>query len=400
LTIPFGLDSRSGAVSSTAPPVRVAVICDFLEEHWPSMDQTGDMLYQFLAQEHAREIAATQLRPAFHPRLTHLPFFRGPARNADRLLNRFLDYPGWLRSRSDQFELFHLVDHSYSQLVHSLPPGRTIVTCHDLDTFRCILDPEQDRRPFWFQAMTRRILDGFRQAAHVICNSNATRNELLRHGLFQPEKITVNYIGVHPAFTSFPAVDADREAARLLEASSQSTLLLSVGSTIPRKRMDVLLRVFASILEDIPEARLVRAGGAFTGPQLQLARELGVEKSILVLPFVSLEVLAALYRQAAVLLQTSDAEGFGMPLTEAMACGCPVVASDLEVLREVGGTACEYCPVGDIGAWKQTTVRLLREDARASELRRQGALTQVARYSWAEHARRTVEIYRGVLKTF
>ncbi len=64
------------------------------------------------------------------------------------------------------------------------------MTCHDLDTFRCVLEPAREPRPAWFRAMTRRILDGFRQAAAVACDSEATRDAILAHGLLPPERLT------------------------------------------------------------------------------------------------------------------------------------------------------------------------------------------------------------------
>jgi glycosyltransferase involved in cell wall biosynthesis len=383
-------------------PIRVAVICDFLEENWPSMDLNGDMLCHFLDRNHAREIAVTQVRPAFQRRLMRIPLIRKPfAWNADRLVNRFVDYPRQARRQRDQFDVFHVVDHSYAQLVHDLPAKRTVVTCHDLDTFRCLLEPEREQRPRWFQSMARRTLDGFRQAAHVICNSNATRSQLLGHGLFPPERLTVIHSGVHPAFAAQPDPDADPRAASLLPPDPNLVLFLNVGSTIPRKRIDVLLRVFASVAQQIPEARLIRVGGPFTEAQLHLARDLGVERSVLVLPFLDRKELASVYRRAALLLQTSEAEGFGMPLAEAMACGCPVVASDLPVLREIGGTACMYCPVGDIDQWAQTVGGLVRERAEPhAGLKSCGreALAWVKRFSWAENARQTAGIYQEVLQ--
>jgi glycosyltransferase involved in cell wall biosynthesis len=396
------VSSRARNILAGVRPIRVAVICDFLEENWPSMDLNGDMLYHFLAKDHMTDIAPIQVRPSFQQRFARIPLFpESLGKNADRLANRFVDYPRRLRSQLSRFDLFHLVDHSYSQLVHYLPPERTIVTCHDLDTFRCLLEPERENRSKWFRAMSRRILGGFQQAAHVICNSNATRDQLLRYNLFPSERITVIHSGVHPAFTAQPDPAADAEAVRLLQTSSPGDIrLLSVGSTIPRKRMDVLLRVFASVLKEFPTARLVRVGGPFTEAQAQLARELGVEESILVLPFIGRDVLASIYRRVTLLLQTSEAEGFGMPLAEAMACGCPVVASDLTVLREIGGAACVYSPVGHIDHWTGAVVRLLRENAELDgngEFRRQQALAQVARYSWAENARQTVKIYDAVL---
>jgi glycosyltransferase involved in cell wall biosynthesis len=366
------------------------------------MDQNGDLLCQFLAKDHARELEAIQVRPNFRRRMMRVPGLpKSLAWNTDRLANRFMDYPRWMRSHIGDFDLFHLVDHSYSQLLHDLPHQRTIVTCHDLDTFRCVLEPGQEKRPKWFQAMTRRILAGFRQAAHVICNSHATRDQLLHYGLFPAERISVIHIGVHPAFTCTPDPASDAEARRLLgDRGPHEIRLLSVGSTIPRKRMDVLLRVFAEVRKEFPSARLLRAGGPFTEAQQQLARDLGVAAHVSVLPFLPRDVLAAVYRQATLLLQPSEAEGFGIPLAEAMACGCPVVASDLAALREVGGVVCQYCPAGDVQAWTRAVALQLRERSAddASQSRRQRALAQAARYTWAENATRTVAVYRCVLQ--
>src|SRR5262245_34324585 len=109
-----------------------------VEENWPSMDMVGEMLFGELKKHYASLAQVTLLRPPMHRRLTSLPFVgqHWAAFNTDRLLNRFWDYPQWLRRQRDKFDLFHLVDHSYGQLVHYLPQERTVVTCHDLDTFR------------------------------------------------------------------------------------------------------------------------------------------------------------------------------------------------------------------------------------------------------------------------
>jgi glycosyltransferase involved in cell wall biosynthesis len=165
--------------------------------------------------------------------------------------------------------------------------------------------------------------------------------------------------------------------------------------------VDTLLHTFALVLEQFPDARLIRVGGPFTEPQQRLAQELKVEGAILSLPFISRQVLASIYRRVTLLLQPSEAEGFGMPVAEAMACGCLVVASDLPALREVGGAAGVYCPVGDISSWRQAVLSLLEQSAQAGgawlSRRREQSQAQVAQYSWSENARRTVAIYRQVL---
>jgi glycosyltransferase involved in cell wall biosynthesis len=394
---------RTGNSTMLAPAARsprVALVCDFLEENWPSMDLVADMLFEHLERQHAGDFSVTRLRPAMQKRLGRLPFDSSLLRNADRFASRFIDYPRWLRRRARDFDLFHVVDHSYAQLVHYLPPERTIVTCHDLDTFRCLLDPEREPRPLWFRAMTARILSGLKTAAFLITGSSVVRDEIIRHRLSPPERVKVIANGVHSSCSPIPEIRADAELERLVPADSGAAIwLLSVGSTMARKRLDVLLRVFAGLRRQSPEVRLLRVGGRLTPPQLQLARELGVEDALVELGTVDRAILAAAYRRAHLLLHTAEAEGFGLPLIEAMASGCPVVASSIPVLREVGGAAATYCPVGDVDAWKTAVLSLLpsRSGQDVYQLARERAIAHAAAFSWVETARQTACVYEHLL---
>jgi glycosyltransferase involved in cell wall biosynthesis len=398
------------------PPSRVAVVCDYPEEGWPSMDLTGAMVLDHLARNHARAFAPERICPPFQRRAARLPVLgtRGTARNIDRLLNRFYDYPRALaRVAADgRFDLYHLVDHSYAQLVHALPPGRAVVTCHDLDTFRCLLEPAREPRPGWFRAMTRRTLDGLRKAAAVTCDSMATRAGLLAHGIVDPDRAHVVHLGIHPECSPNPDPAADREADRLLGPPRPAADpdappdLLHVGSNIPRKRVDVLLEVFAAVRRELPGARLLKVGGGLEGDHARLARALGVADAIVTLPYFSplsprdRATLAAVYRRATLVLQPSEAEGFGLPVAEALACGTPLLASDLPVLREVGGGAPVYRPVGDIDAWAEAALALLADRRRqtdAWQARRAAGLARARLFTWDAHADRLAVIFREVL---
>jgi glycosyltransferase involved in cell wall biosynthesis len=396
----------------TSAPIRLGVVCDYPEEHWPSMDLVGEMVLTHLEARHADAVRASRICPKFRHRWTRWPMLKrkGAARNADRLLNRFVDYPRALRAiaRRGELDLYHLVDHSYAQLVHVLPEGRAVVTCHDLDTFRCLLEPDREPRPRWFRAMTRKTLDGLRKSAAVACDSEATRRAILAHGLLPEEKLHVVYLAVHPECSPEPSPEADAEADRLLgpPQGDDAPDLLHVGSNIPRKRIDVLLRTFAEVHRALPKSRLVKVGGALGPDQQKLADDLNIAESILTLPFFSPRdprdraVLAAVYRRAALALQTSDAEGFGLPVAEAMACGTPVLASDIAVLREVGGEAAVYCPVGDIAAWSASTLDLLDRKRRGDpswQGRRDAGLAWADRYRWSTHVDQLAGIYRSVL---
>ena len=264
---------------------RVALICDFLEDRWYSMDLIAEMLMTELSAQYADVYRTTQIRPAMKVRFAAIPFLlaRSGARKADQLLNRFLDYPRLLRSRRKHFDIFHIVDHSYGQLVHDLPAERTLLACHDLDAFRCITQPQAEPRSNSFRAMTRRILSGFQKAAKVACSSAATREEILRFNLLPPERLAVIPMAADPIFSVTPDPAADEEVDQLLGPREAGTVdIVHVGSTVPRKRIDILLRVFSKVKEQLPPARLIRIGGGFTVEQTALLDNLKLRDSTIV----------------------------------------------------------------------------------------------------------------------
>jgi glycosyltransferase involved in cell wall biosynthesis len=386
MAIPGGTQilTHDGGPIAAPRTIRVAIICDFLEENWPSMDLVGDMLYKSLSAEHYDTIHAVKVRPELN--------FRS-ARRSHRFFGRFLQYPRELARIRKQYDIFHIVDHSYSHLVHSLPPERTVITCHDLDTFRSVLEPNRERRSLPFRLMTRRILRGLQHAAHITCDTAATRDSIVQHQLVDRSRLTVVHNGVRPEFSPDPCPTAELELSQILgRRAGQCLELLHVGSTIARKRIDVLLRVFAELRKKCPNARLLRIGGAFTREQQQLAQQLGVNSYIDVLPRLNAQLIAAAYRRASVVLQPSESEGFGLPVIEALACGTPVVASNIPALREVGGDAVTFCPVGDIDSWIDSVHRVITTRPDRSTLTSQGA-----KFSWKNYAGSMVEIYRRIL---
>ena len=363
--------------------MRVALLCDSRDEHWPSMDIVGDMLQQDLRPPIQPEQILRPIRP-LTPNLT-----------LNRIWLRFADYPRWIRQNRSRFDLFHIVDHSYSQLAHELPPERTVITCHDIDTFRCLLEPHQTPRNLPFRLMTRRILTGLQKAAHVACDSAATLADLERHQVLPSSRMSVVPLGTHPSCSPFPDPEADTEAAKLLGSSDTTIDILHVGSTIPRKRIDILLRTITEANRTVANLRLLRVGGPFTPEQAALA-----PPNTLILPFLTRATLAAVYRRAALVLLPSDSEGFGLPVTEALACGTPVLASDLPVLREVGGQAVEYRPAADIPAFAAALLALLAERENAPEkwqLRRTLGIAQAELFSWVNYSICMTNVYNKLL---
>jgi glycosyltransferase involved in cell wall biosynthesis len=375
---------------------RVALVSDYVEDRWYSMDLVAEMLFANLTDQFSGVYHTKLVRPVMRRRFQSLPALGRSrnARKADQFLNRFLEYPRVLRKERAEFDIFHIVDHSYSQLVHDLPGERTVLTCHDLDAFRSVVERPMESRSFFFRAMTRRILRGFQKAAKVICNSMATRDEILRFGLIPGDRLAVLPLAAHPAYSMTPNAHADQRADQLLGGPQKpgAADIVHVGSTVPRKRIDVLLRVFAKVREQVPHVRLIRVGGPFTPDQASMMDELKLWDSTLVAPFLDQAVLASIYRRATVVMQPSAREGFGLPIIEAMACGAPVVATDLPALRETGGSAAAYCSLENIDAWHDSVLELIGRESDRESLRAAG-LAQAGKFSWRAYAAGCARLY-------
>jgi glycosyltransferase involved in cell wall biosynthesis len=248
---------------------------------------------------------------------------------------------------------------------HALPlgyRGPSIVTLHDLHFER---DPSvmglADR--VTFKLVVPRAA---KRASHVLAVSERTKRDAIELYGLEPAKVTVTPHGVDPAFTP---------------GGASQGYLLFVGAIQERK--DPLAAADAADAAGLP---LVVAGPE---KEPQLARALR-DRGADVRGFVAQAELAALYRGAEALVLPSRFEGFGLPVLEAMASGTPVVCSNDPALREVAGDAAVYAADGDFGA---AVLQALSERER---LIRAG-LERAQRFTWEETARRTVEVYRGVL---
>lgn len=361
--------------------LRLGVIRVYREEDWPSMDLCADQLLKFLHNEH--DIEAVDLSFEFRTRFQRIPWWghKRVAYNADRLLNRHYDLLKHLRRVRHEFDWFHVVDHSYAMVGKALPQGRYGVFCHDLDAFRCLLEPERERRPWWFRHMTRRVMAGVLAARVVFHSTRSVRQKILHHQLVPEERLVEAPYGIAEEFT----VDCS-DTAKL-----KYPYLLHVGSGIPRKRLEVLLSVFAQLRYRFPELRLIQIGGMWSDIHRQIIHDYQLEGVIEQRRGLTRPELAALYRGASVVLLPSEAEGFGLPLVEALACGAPVIASDLPVFREVGGQAVIYQPVANVPAWVDAVASVLVNPSTAPA--RSERLLQARRYSWANHAHTIAQTY-------
>jgi glycosyltransferase involved in cell wall biosynthesis len=252
----------------------------------------------------------------------------------------------------------------------------TVAIVYDLVTF----DPGM--RPNRRSAIIERLTLGacMRRVNAVVAISQATADALATRFPATAERTTVALLGISPAL----AAPVPRE--RLPEPG----FVLAVGTLEPRKNLPRLVQAYSE-LDAATQSRhplvVVGALGWEVGETLDSLRSLG--ERAMMLGHVSDAALAELYRRCAVFCYPSLAEGFGLPVLEAMAAGAAVLTSNASSLPEVGGGAVEYVDAGDVGSIAAGLRRLLESPARRAELGAR-ALERAREFSWARFAERTL----------
>lgn len=259
-------------------------------------------------------------------------------------------------------------------------PARTIVTVQDLSFERM---PDAYPRAFGIYArlFARRSV---RTADVVLATSRSTATDLTQLYGVPADHVDVVPIGVHPG----PPADGGRARERFV---------LYVGEFEPRKRVPALIEGHRRYVAEHGASayRLVLAGGG--GSEEERVRSLVGEGSELA-GFVSDSELLDLYRRASLLVMPSAYEGFGLPVAEAMANGCPVLVADNSALTEVGGDAAYVLDDPSPDGIAAALGRILSEpDALA--VRGQRAQAESARFGWDAVASATVSSYERALRS-
>jgi glycosyltransferase involved in cell wall biosynthesis len=369
--------------------LRFAVVLDAAIEGWTSMDYVGEMLVDTVRRERSQDVVVTSIQPDTTRILGGLPQpARRLGRNFDRFAARCFTYPKALAALRKQFDVFHIVDHSYAHAAHVLPKDRTGIYCHDLDALRPLLEgsPSAPHRTL----LARSVLYALEQSAVVFYSTQQVRRQIADHGLLDDRKLVYAPYGIAAEFT--PSGPVDHELNSLLP---KGRLLLNVGSSSPRKRPELLLQAFELVRRNAPDVFLVQQGGGFGQVATPALGDLLAQGAILQFPRLSRSALAHLYRRASLVVLTSEREGFGLPLIEALATATPVLASDIPAFREVGGSAVSYCASGDVVAWADAILGLLADNPTGPT--NEARLAQARHFSWSEHARIVIDAYHALI---
>ena len=264
--------------------------------------------------------------------------------------------------------------------------GPLIFTCHDL-TF--LTHPACHTVANKVHCLTGLLRANLRNA-RFLAASRATAEELRRQLGISKDRIHIIH---HAPAPGLRPVEPAAALPVLERHGITGAPVLAVGTLEPRKNLARLLDAYAGLDAELRRAHpLVLAGGGGWKNEAILERCREIQTVRLLGPLGDAD-LAALYSSAAVFAYPSLAEGFGLPVIEAMACGAPVVTSNLSSLPEVAGEAARLVDPTDVGEIRRALDDLLR---RPEERRRLAALgrERAAGFTWQQAARRTLDLYR------
>lgn len=267
-----------------------------------------------------------------------------------------------------------------------------VATIHDL-AFERMPETFTRRGSFQLKLTVRRTA---KKAARIATVSEYSRRDLLSIYKLPPEKVVVTYNGIESHFAPQPGSpnEAEEICGRFGIARD---FLLAVGSLQPRKNLVRLIRAYAKLRaerEDFTPQLVI------VGRKLWLAHEIFDEvkrqrwaDDVILTGYVADEDLPALYRAALAFVYPSLFEGFGLPPLEAMACGTPVVTSDVSSLPEVTGGAALMIDPNDEQALANALIEILNNERLRAELREKG-IAQARKFTWRDAAEKTLRLYR------
>ena len=270
------------------------------------------------------------------------------------------------------------------------PKVKTVVTIHDLGV---------EYLPNFHKFPQRYYLDfaskyAARHADAIIAVSSATKRDLLKRYRIDPKRIFVVHEGVDTAYFRPRGKD---EVARMKDKFKiKGDYILFVGTIQPRKNLEMLIEAFSKIPGN---CQLVLAGKLGWDYQEILAapKKFNVEDKVKFIGRVPDADLPALYSGAAVFAFPSLFEGFGLPILEALACGCPVVASDIGSHREIAEKlkAVTLAKPTDVNRWSSVLYQTITKRVKRSTFNNIRSSLK-SNFSWEKAAKATL----GVLESF
>lgn len=273
----------------------------------------------------------------------------------------------------------HFTSHSLASYFDLFPFVRKkILTVHDIIPHLL----KEHRGHYFLNILERKNIN---KADHIITISQNTKKDLMKYFKIPEEKITVIYNGIdHELFYPKPE-------------RFDFPYILYVGTEEPRKNIEIILKVLYELKKEFKSLKLIKIGESgrilYRNKTLHLIKELGLENDVIFTNFIKKDDLPYYYSSAIALIFPSLYEGFGLPVLEAMACGCPVITANTSSIPEVIGDVGIMLDPNDVDGFKNAMKEILENQRLREDMIRNG-IKRAKEFSWDKTAKMTVQVYK------
>ena len=318
---------------------------------------------------------------------------------AKKAYERFWRFPRHVQHQSA--DIFHIVDHSDAHNVQWLKKKKkpVVVTCHDLINYFYPQNLQGSvRLPVVSDNLWRSAVEAMQQADAIVAVSSNTAADITRLLKIESDRIFVVPNAVDSVFS--PAPDAVSAAIRAdLNIPSDALFCLNVGSNHPRKNVSAILQALSILKQKNIPVQFLKVNGVFSNEQNAFIADHNLSDSIQQLEDIAASTLVYLYSSADILVAPSFHEGFGLTLLEAMACGTPVMTSNVSAMPEVIGDAGLLIDPDDSQSIADSLQRFYEDVSQQEQLRTKG-LARAKLFSWEKTAEEIAKIYHQILEKY
>ncbi len=362
-------------------PRRILLVGNYEPDEQQSMQRYSRWLLHALR---AKGCTVVLIRPVpFVSRLARGPFRRPAVVKYLGYFDKFFFFPKQLKAAARSFDLVHICDHSNSMYVSATGGVPTVITCHDVLAIRSAQGEFPINRTGWSGRWLQSwILRGLRRAAHVICVSAKTAEDLQRltgdPGKRNPDK-NVRVIFNPLNWPYKPQPKMPEQLLQRLALRPDAPYFLHVGGNQWYKNRAAVLRIFRelAVKPEFAASKLVMAGKPLPANLAALLDESGLRDRVISVTGTTNDELEALYSHALALVFPSLEEGFGWPIAEAQACGCPVAVTGRPPMTEVAGDAAIFFDPADAAGAAEAICQGLAQ----RESLREAGFRNLARFS-------------------
>lgn len=275
---------------------------------------------------------------------------------------------------------------------------KTIITVHDLYVLRYPNFASVKDKIYWKYISLRQI----KRSDKIIAVSSSTKSDLITFLKIEPEKIKVIYESFNKELYKIRENAKERVINHLEKKSifiQDTKIILNVNTIQPRKNIVNLIKAFNIIAPHFEDYILIIAGriGWKTRKIFEEYKKSPFKERIHFIGFAPDEIVADLYNIAKVFVYPSFYEGFGLPILEAQACGCPVVTSNISSMPEVAGDGAELIDPNNAEDIANSVIKILDDKEYRNKLIKKG-FENIKRFSWKKCAEDTVKTYEEVMK--